>query len=88
MTILLMSGCASLGRLTDSEIERGITEVDINGCSWALPIYLSESSIEALRKAQETSSEVRADRVAIAMHNKKYMEFCSQDTVDEGGDPK
>ena len=77
-TMLLMSGCAVNGVASDNDVRRD----SINTfCSWALSIDLSEASITALRNAQNTSPEVKGDRIAIAIHNRKYDEFCST-TID------
>lgn len=68
VTFLFLSGCGLIA------VE--VTGVVSNGCAWISPIYLTESSITALRTAQTVNPEVRIDRENIVRHNKLYEEFC------------
>lgn len=65
----LMTGCVTHAPATRTVVD--------TGCSWVLPLYLSEPSIKALRAAT-TEPAVRKDREAIVAHNRAYERHCGE----------
>lgn len=64
-----MTGCVTHEPATRTVVD--------TGCSWVLPLYLSEPTILALRAAN-TDPLVRMDREAIVAHNRAFERHCGE----------